>query len=309
MTARSHGLPTSAPSTSTIAPRSSTPTSASSCSAGRARPVRRRATRRSPCASGSPADRRRPARAVRIADDLAPSRPDLARAARARPGLLHDRQRRARGQRGGRPADPADGPGLPALPQRRASWPSARATLPEIDFVLRHAAVAVVASAEDPISGGRHKVWGSAPIWVLPQTSTIASHLPKAVGTAIGIRRAPKLGVEPPVPRDSIVVCSFGDASVNHSTALGAFSAAARAVYQQVARADAVRLRGQRDRHLGAHARGLGRRRLRADVPACATSRPTVSTWSKPTEVARQAIDVCRTQRAARCSCTCAWCG
>jgi 2-oxoisovalerate dehydrogenase E1 component len=103
-----------------------------------------------------------------------------------------------------------------------------------VDFI-RDTLLSVAAAADDPASGGRHKVWGSAPIWVLPQTSTIASHLPKAVGTAIGIGRARKLGIEPPVPRDSIVLCSFGDASVNHSTALGAFSAAVRAVYQQVA--------------------------------------------------------------------------
>lgn len=43
-----------------------------------------------------------------------------------------------------------------------------------------------------PASGGRHKVWGSKPLWVLPQTSTIASHLPKALGTAVAIEsRAP----------------------------------------------------------------------------------------------------------------------
>jgi 2-oxoisovalerate dehydrogenase E1 component len=46
------------------------------------------------------------------------------------------------------------------------------------------------ASSEDPISGGRHKVWGSAPLWVPPQTSTIASHLPKAVGLGVRIARA-----------------------------------------------------------------------------------------------------------------------
>ncbi len=105
---------------------------------------------------------------------------------------------------------------------------------PEIDAV-RDALLALVASADDPIAGGRHKIWGSAPLWVLPQTSTIASHLPKAVGMAIGIRRAVKMGIRPPVPRDSLVLCSFGDASVNHSTALGAFGSAVRAVYQQIA--------------------------------------------------------------------------
>ncbi|MFM7297090.1 MAG: MFS transporter, partial [Planctomycetota bacterium] len=42
--------------------------------------------------------------------------------------------------------------------------------------------LSLVASAEDPASGGRHKVWGSRELWAPPQTSTISSHLPKAVG-------------------------------------------------------------------------------------------------------------------------------
>ena len=89
------------------------------------------------------------------------------------------------------------------------------------------------ASCEDPISGGRHKVLGSKPLFIPPQTSTIASHLPKAVGAAfsIGLSRTLKLenGV---LPRDSIVMCSFGDASANHSTAQGAFNTAAWTAYQ-----------------------------------------------------------------------------
>jgi 2-oxoisovalerate dehydrogenase E1 component len=89
------------------------------------------------------------------------------------------------------------------------------------------------ASAEDPISGGRHKVIGSKPLNIPPQTSTIASHLPKAVGAAfsIGIARMLKLE-DTPLARDSIVLASFGDASANHSTAQGAFNAAQWAAYQ-----------------------------------------------------------------------------
>jgi len=89
------------------------------------------------------------------------------------------------------------------------------------------------ASAEDPISGGRHKVIGSKPLFIPPQTSTIASHLPKAVGAAfsIGIAKMLKLE-ETALPRDSIVLCSFGDASANHSTAQGAFNCAQWAAYQ-----------------------------------------------------------------------------
>jgi 2-oxoisovalerate dehydrogenase E1 component len=58
--------------------------------------------------------------------------------------------------------------------------------LPGMDPIM-DSALSFAASAEDPASGGRHKVWGSKPLWVLPQTSTIASHLPKALGTAVAI--------------------------------------------------------------------------------------------------------------------------
>ena len=89
------------------------------------------------------------------------------------------------------------------------------------------------ASAEDPISGGRHKVIGSKPLNIPPQTSTIASHLPKAVGAAFSIGIARMLKLEgTPLPSDAIVLCSFGDASANHSTAQGAFNTAAWATYQ-----------------------------------------------------------------------------
>jgi 2-oxoisovalerate dehydrogenase E1 component len=100
---------------------------------------------------------------------------------------------------------------------------------PIYDIVLSQAA-----SAEDPIAGGRHKIFGSARLWILPQTSTIASQLPKAVGTAIGLERARHLGRALPIPQDSIIICSFGDASCNHSTAQGAFNAAAWAAYQRL---------------------------------------------------------------------------
>ncbi len=105
--------------------------------------------------------------------------------------------------------------------------------LPEIDMIY-NTVLSQAASKEDPISNGRHKVWGSKPLWVLPQTSTIASQLPKAVGTAIAIRRAKQLGLELPIPADSIAVCSFGDASTNHSTAQGAINSARWAAFQKL---------------------------------------------------------------------------
>ncbi|MFO8044498.1 MAG: thiamine pyrophosphate-dependent enzyme [Halomonas sp.] len=89
-----------------------------------------------------------------------------------------------------------------------------------------------VASREDPISGGRHKVLGSKALNVPPQTSTIASHLPKAVGAAHSLGLWRRLGGGGEWPADSLVICSFGDASFNHSTAQGALNAAGWAAYQ-----------------------------------------------------------------------------
>jgi 2-oxoisovalerate dehydrogenase E1 component len=82
------------------------------------------------------------------------------------------------------------------------------------------------ASADDPISHGRHKVWGSLPLWVPPQTSTIASHLPKATGMALVLKQARKIGKAQTLSDDSIVLCSFGDASSNHATALAGINSA-----------------------------------------------------------------------------------
>ena len=94
-------------------------------------------------------------------------------------------------------------------------------------------ALSFVASSEDPISGGRHKVLGSKPLFIPPQTSTIASHLPKAVGTAfsIALARTQKKD-DATLPLDSVIYCSFGDASANHSTSQGAINAAAQFGYR-----------------------------------------------------------------------------
>ncbi len=105
--------------------------------------------------------------------------------------------------------------------------------LPGMDPVM-DSALSFAACKDDPASGGRHKVWGSKPLWVLPQTSTIASHLPKALGTALAIEQARRIGHSLPIPDDSIAICSFGDASSNHATAQTAFNAAAWTAYQKL---------------------------------------------------------------------------
>ncbi|MBV2208248.1 MAG: MFS transporter [Thermomonas sp.] len=105
--------------------------------------------------------------------------------------------------------------------------------LPGMDPIM-DSALSFAASAEDPASGGRHKVWGSKPLWVIPQTSTIASQLPKALGTAVAIETAKRIGHALPIPDDSIAICSFGDASSNHASAQTAFNATSWMAYQKL---------------------------------------------------------------------------
>lgn len=90
----------------------------------------------------------------------------------------------------------------------------------------------MVGSRKDPIAGGRHKVWGSRELGVAPQTSTIGSHAPKAVGFALSITRAKRLRVEGGYPTDSVAICSFGDASANHSTVTGAINSARHCAFR-----------------------------------------------------------------------------
>lgn len=105
---------------------------------------------------------------------------------------------------------------------------SVKDATPLYDMIL-----SFTASKDDPISGGRHKVLGGLDVNIPPQTSTIASHLPKAVGAAHSIALARKIKLSGTVvPDDAVILCSFGDASANHSTAQGAINAAAWASYQ-----------------------------------------------------------------------------
>ncbi len=92
----------------------------------------------------------------------------------------------------------------------------------------------MVASSDEPIAGGRHKVFGSKPLNIPPQTSTIGSHLPKAVGAAAMMDRHQRVQFSPELPEDSIVFCNFGDASSNHSTSTGAINSACWAAHQNL---------------------------------------------------------------------------
>ncbi len=100
-------------------------------------------------------------------------------------------------------------------------------THPDPDHDVMAAIVAsFVAAASEPASGGRHKVWGDPATWIIPQTSTIGSHPPKAVGAAAMLSRGARLGHDSGLPSDAIVVTTLGDASSNHATTLSALTAA-----------------------------------------------------------------------------------
>lgn len=89
----------------------------------------------------------------------------------------------------------------------------------------------LVASCDEPVSGGRHKVFGSLELNVPPQTSTIASHCPKAVGAAFGLARKHQVSDQTRV--HPLIVCSFGDASFNHASAQTAFNTASWLIAQK----------------------------------------------------------------------------
>ena len=125
-----------------------------------------------------------------------------------------------------RPTDPA------LLHYRSGGFFLARAQQVGGRDAVRDVLLGIVAATEEPISGGRHKVFGRHDLNIIPQTSTIASHLPRSVGVAFSIARARRLGVACSWPEDAVTVCSFGDASANHSTAVGAINATLHAAYQ-----------------------------------------------------------------------------
>jgi 2-oxoisovalerate dehydrogenase E1 component len=125
-----------------------------------------------------------------------------------------------------RPTDPA------LLHYRSGGFYVARAEQIPGSTPIRDVLQGLMGLADEPIAGARHKVFGHPDLAVIPQTSTIASHLPRAVGLAIALHRARRLKIECEWPADAVVVCSFGDASVNHSTAAGAINTALATAYR-----------------------------------------------------------------------------
>src|SRR4051794_17641445 len=123
-----------------------------------------------------------------------------------------------------RPSDPA------LLHYRSRAFYCARAAQVPRSDAIRDVLRGLVASAEEPVAGGRHKVFGNAELHVIPITSTVASHLPRSIGVAYAIergRRGSRLGAQATGwPNDAIAICSFGDASTTHASAVAAFNTA-----------------------------------------------------------------------------------
>ncbi|MGA3488135.1 transketolase C-terminal domain-containing protein [Micromonosporaceae bacterium DT55] len=93
----------------------------------------------------------------------------------------------------------------------------------------------VVGSAQALPAGARQKVFTDPALAVLPTGTSLAGHLPRAVGVAFAVERlrrqsaAARRGAAAPVspwPADAIVACSFGDTGLNHAATTAALNTA-----------------------------------------------------------------------------------
>jgi 2-oxoisovalerate dehydrogenase E1 component len=125
-----------------------------------------------------------------------------------------------------RPDDPA------LLHYRSGAFYCARADQVPGSDPIRDVLRGLVASAREPIAGGRHKVLGHADLNIVPTTSTIASHLPRAVGLAFGLewgRRAARRSLVASVSTSSPATPSRAGSSVSRPGQAGSSGSSATA--------------------------------------------------------------------------------
>ena len=156
----------------------------------------------------------------------------------------------------------------------------------------------LVAATDEPMAGGRHKVFGHHDLAVIPQTSTIASHLPRALGVAFSIDRARTPRGALGVAGRRIAVCSFGDASANHSTADRGHQHRRRTSLTSTCRSHSCSCARTTASASACAPRRAGSGRLRATAPTCAGSRPTVSISAAASRPPSPAAEWVRTERA-----------
>ena len=253
-----------------------------------------RAARRRAGVAGQRAGCARLSRAVRIAADLAPPRPDGARAARAEQGVLHHRLQRPRGQRHGGAADATYRSGVPALPLRRVhgrAFPQAAGhgsgrwirrcrsrpakTIRPPAAATRSGAASRCGCCRRPRRSPRICPRRSAPRWRSSRrgASAITLPIPDDSHRDLFVRRR----VEQPRHRADRVQRRRVDG------------------VPETAGTGAVRVRGQRHRHLGEDAGRLGRQQFPATAPISTISSPTASTSPKATRRCSARVEHCRT--------------
>src|SRR5262249_30317086 len=127
-----------------------------------------------------------------------------------------------------RPTDPA------LLHYRSGAFYSARARQVAGIDPVRDILLGVAASVEEPIAGGRHKVFGRAELAIVPQTSTIASHLPRGLGIALGRAGGGRGGGPRRGPGHGAPDTSCGAPSPTPPPAVGAITPACHTAYQQI---------------------------------------------------------------------------
>ena len=156
----------------------------------------------------------------------------------------------------------------------------------------------LLASADEPIAGGRHKVFGHAGAGGDP--ADVDDRLAPAAGDGRGVRHRPgppprrcrRAGRPTPSP-----CASFGDASLNHSTAQGALNAAAYTAHQGMPMPLLLVCEDNGLGHQRADARRAGSRRRWPAGPGCATSGPTAPTRSACSTPPRSSPSTCARRR------------
>ena len=171
----------------------------------------------------------------------------------------------------------ADRSGAAALPVGRRSTARAPLRCPG-STPVRDVLQGLMGLADEPIAGGRHKVFGH------PRPGDHPADVDHRLAPAPGGRAGDGAAPGRPARRrarsgraDAVVVCSFGDASANHSTAAGAINTALNAAYRGL---PVPILFVCEDNGLGISVptpAGWIEPRT-APGPGCATSRPTAPT-------------------------------
>lgn len=122
------------------------------------------------------------------------------------------------------------------LHHRSTAFYLARTALAGLDAGILDIALGLAGAAERPAGGGRSPGLTHPDVAILPQSPTVAGHLPRALGLAwtIGRQQRARGGERLKWPDDAVAVASFGDGSANHATATGAVNSACWAARQGV---------------------------------------------------------------------------